>query len=207
MKYSSEMDLLTVASLSLIGLLFLWLFIPVPVWLFNYLPLFLISYLLVIILPGYAFLTFIKPGLGLKLRLGWGVILSLLLLFGITFLFIDLQIVDASTYAASVLLILTVILSFMTYLGEKMADKKEPEKIPPSKRKPLPPEPVVDEPEKVEPVEKIKLTPHQDAEIIIPDHRPPEGSKKKVVASPEKPALKLPWIERQKELDQEKKKS
>ena len=55
MKYS-RMELVTVAVLSLLGLIFLW---RIPI--INDLPLFLISYLLAIFLPGYTFLTFIKP--------------------------------------------------------------------------------------------------------------------------------------------------
>jgi hypothetical protein len=238
MKHSPEKELLVVVILGFLGLIFLWLLLPVPVSLFNYLPLFLISYLLAIFLPGYTFLSFIKPDMSFRVRLEMGILLSLVLLFVISFLFIFLEIPSAFTYAVSVLMILSIIMAFSTYLGEKMGKKGQKKVVATPPRKP--PEPLVDEtynPEKdietaVEaqdegektilkrpPRRRIILTPPEgEVEVIIPNHVTPQPEAGKTqedkistpkknlvkVTSSEKPTVKLPWIERQKELDQKK---
>jgi hypothetical protein len=221
MNYSKENDLLVVVILGLVGLSLLWIIIPVQVSIFNYLPLFLVSYLISIFLPGYTFLSFIQPDLGFNTRVGVGVPLSLVFLFGVSFLFIFLEIPYAFTYAVSVLMILSIILGLLTYLAGKMEGET---RTPPTKRRPsyrvhdeapkktaesIPGgENKIEEEEIKAPIKKRRqLTPHQDAELIIPNHQKEEEGKteKKGVQDPEKPTLKLPWIERQKEMDRQKK--
>ncbi len=248
MKYSSEMELVTVAVLSLVGLIFLWR-IPIV----NDLPLFLISYLLAIFLPGYTFLTFIKPDLPFITRLGMGVVVSAVLLMVTTLLYIYLQIPQAFTYVVFFLMVLSIILAFSSYLAGRM----ERVSVPPVKRKPTPPRKVVkkesgtsmketdemnlkeegensvkelgerslNEEEKIQPGEeetptktykqpplrRTRLTPPEgEVELIIPNHElrgreAPKTSAPRKNTSSDEPALILPWIERQKELDREKK--
>jgi hypothetical protein len=230
MKYSPEKELLVLVILGFSGLIFSWLQVPVQISLFNYLPLFLISYLIAIFLPGYTFLSFIKPDLSFNNRLDIGIPLSLVLLFVTTFLFIFLSIPQAFTYAVTVLMILSLIMAFSNYLAEKMGQ----EKVATPPRKPSPSEAILKDQETIKetpktaeeevqekiektiitrpPTRKIKLIPPQEeVEIIIPNHALTEGEKTnqdntgKTVKNSENPTLKLPWIERKKEQGQQKK--
>ena len=234
MKYS-EMELVTVAVLSLVGLIFLWR-IPIV----NDLPLFLISYLLAIFLPGYTFLTFIKPDLPFITRLGVGVVVSAVLLMVTTLLYICLQIPQAFTYVVFFLMVLSIILAFSSYLAGRMEQGSSPQ----VKRKPAPPrkaeqrpmkegensakeagernlkeEETTQQSEEEKPTKtdkqpsrrRTRLTPPEgEVELIIPNHEvrgreAPKTSTPRKNTSSDEPALILPWIERQKELDREKK--
>lgn len=208
MKHNPEKELLVLVILGLVGLIFLWLLIPVPVAMFNHPPLFLISYLLAIFLPGYTLLSFVKPEMSIRSRLEVGVPLSLGFMFLVTFLFIFLGIPLALTYAVSVLMILSLVMAFSTYLAEKMGPKGRapPTPEPPLKEETAPLEAPVEMEKTIitRPVHtQTKLIPPTgEVEVIIPNHK---GENTTQEASNEKSGLKLPWIERQKELDQQKK--
>jgi len=223
MKHSPEMELLVVVVMGLWGLIFLWLIIPQPVAMFNYLPLFLFSYVLAMILPGYTFLRFTKPGMDFRTHLEMGLLLSLVFLLVVTSLFIFLEIPLAISYAVSVLMILSLVMAILTYLGARMEMRKLP---PEEKTSPHDPgadttqrvrEPVPEADEKTQgsledpSLGRTRLTPPPgEVELIIPGHVHPGGGDGKIKArstreTGEKSTLKLPWIERQKELDRKKK--
>ncbi|HMK54522.1 MAG TPA: DUF1616 domain-containing protein, partial [Methanobacteriaceae archaeon] len=121
MVASSQKDLSLVLLLSILGLAFLW--IPTG----DY-PLFLFSYLLLVFLPGYTLINSIQPHkdqMSTAIRAAFGILLSLLFLIFIP-LSLKFTSLDAYiTYLPSILLILSILFGFLTYLRQRPSEIKK----------------------------------------------------------------------------------
>jgi uncharacterized membrane protein len=120
MKFLSQVDLLLVMVLSLVCLAIIWLS-SLQVY-----PFMLIPYLLVLILPGYALITVIKPQYGYGGRLVIGFLLGLLLFF---ILVVNAYLNFASVYGLliSLLFILAILFSVVATIRRRRTEKEHPE--------------------------------------------------------------------------------
>jgi uncharacterized membrane protein len=115
MKFLPQVDLLLVMVLSLVCLAIIWLS-SLQVY-----PFMLIPYLLVLILPGYALITVIKPHYGLVARLVIGFLLGLLLFF-ILVVNAYIKLVSAYGLLISILFLLAILFSMVAILRRRRTE-------------------------------------------------------------------------------------
>ncbi len=115
---TSQKDILVVLVLGLVGLAFLW----VP--LLAGIPLFLLSYLLLLLLPGFSLISYLKPEMSIISRLVYGFVLSLALLISIFFIVVLFELYSLMDYLPSFLLILSILVALANYLRTRSENKK-----------------------------------------------------------------------------------
>ncbi len=108
-----------VLVLGLPGLVFLWA--PLP----GGIPLFLLSYLLILVLPGFALISYLKPDMSLPTRLIYGFIISLALLVGVSIITVLLGLYGILDYLPSLLLVFSMLLASASYLLRRPAPERD----------------------------------------------------------------------------------
>lgn len=108
-----------VLVLGLVGLAFLWAPIPAGI------PLFLLSYLLLLVLPGFALISYLKPGMRLPSRWIYGFLLSLALMVGIFSIIVLLELEGVLDYLPSFLLIFSMLVASAHYLRSRSVPEKD----------------------------------------------------------------------------------
>jgi uncharacterized membrane protein len=115
----SHKDLLVVFILDIMGLASIW--VPIP----GEYPFYLFSYILIIILPGYPLIRLLKSELDLRSRLEIGFLFSMALIMGILFVLASFGLYYYYNYLPTILLVFSILLSFVTYLHDIILKKNK----------------------------------------------------------------------------------